>query len=409
MSFALLVALAPAPAAANGQSAHIWITREAVELLPEGELRSLLEREDLQSALVGGTQFPDGGYAVGHGYGELAHWEPFQDAYLAWIREEHPAPYADDAARHVAFLMGMASHGMADQTFDALFVERARYHDAPHGWAQNGNFDADSDVLLTAAVGPVPLPAAWVPYDELVDLVAAHTDQPVDRDTLERANRALRAAVLAMESVAHNDTLVAEKHELWPWGAAHLLDADVPGSPPVEAVVVAAYWLDVWDRLQGEASVEGLILDTWPAPNADGHVRVSAQPESWVSVAFARGLKVAAVGPENFVWADAGGRAVPFTVQLYYRDDSHVVHLKPSVDLSEGDFAVRVLPGLGFTDGRVLGEAFTLSFSTRPPAAREEETGDLPPEPDRCGCAAGAWAPSWAVFALVSVLLRRRR
>ena len=70
-----------APALANGQTSHLWITDAALERLPEGELKELLTREDLRPWLRNGTMFPDGGYAVDDGYGEIAHWEPFQSLY----------------------------------------------------------------------------------------------------------------------------------------------------------------------------------------------------------------------------------------------------------------------------------------------------------------------------------------
>ncbi|MBK9649614.1 MAG: hypothetical protein IPO67_31430 [Deltaproteobacteria bacterium] len=71
-----------APALANGQTTHSWISVHALAHLPPGDLHDLLTREDLAPYLLNGTMFPDGGYAVGDDYGERAHWEPFQSAYL---------------------------------------------------------------------------------------------------------------------------------------------------------------------------------------------------------------------------------------------------------------------------------------------------------------------------------------
>ena len=89
-------------ALANGQTSHVWITEQAVPLVTDPELAELLTRDDLRVALVSGTMFPDGGYAVDHPYGEEAHWEPFQTAYLEWIRDTYGGPpWSDDAARHI--------------------------------------------------------------------------------------------------------------------------------------------------------------------------------------------------------------------------------------------------------------------------------------------------------------------
>lgn len=405
---ALLLALGAPVAHANGQTAHIWITLDAVDALPEGPLKALLEREDLQAALVNGAQFPDGGYAVGHGYGELAHWEPFQSHYLAWIRENHPQPLTDEGARHVAFLMGMASHGLADQVFDSLYVERSRVYDASHGWSQDGNFDGDSDVIYAGEAGAIALPEAWVPYDTLLDLYVNHTDQHPSRETLEQANRALRAAVLAVGSASENDTLIADKRAKWPWGGAHLADPATPGSPPDTAPVVAAYWADLWSQITGDVAPSPGILRRWPEDGAFEHGTDPATPESWASVAFGRGLAVEAVDLERLTWTDASGAAVPFSAGLFYGGNSHVLHLKPQEALAQpGTYTVRVEAGLVFTDGRVLAEPLSFTFHTDP--APLVDTADPEPQVHTCGCAGAGRGLPLVALAFVSAFLRRRR
>ena len=44
-----------------------------------------LTQPELRKMLDNGTMFPDGGYPLGDPYAEIAHWEPFQGAYLDWI------------------------------------------------------------------------------------------------------------------------------------------------------------------------------------------------------------------------------------------------------------------------------------------------------------------------------------
>ena len=56
--------------------------------------------------------FPDVGYAVGDNYGEIAHWESFQAAYLEWIQDTYSRPWTTEAKQHIAFLMGLGSHGL---------------------------------------------------------------------------------------------------------------------------------------------------------------------------------------------------------------------------------------------------------------------------------------------------------
>ena len=144
---AVSLALLASWAHANGQGSHLWISQQAVGLLPAGELRDLLSDEALQPILMNGSMFPDGGYAAADDYGEMAHWEPFQDTYLAWIRQQFSPPWTDEARQHMAFYLGMASHGMADQVYDSLFVERAQVEDAQSDWA-NESMDEATDVVF---------------------------------------------------------------------------------------------------------------------------------------------------------------------------------------------------------------------------------------------------------------------
>ena len=101
--------------------------------LPSSSLHSLVSDPAYEPMLIHGTMFPDGGYPLDHPYGEAAHWEPFQMAYLEWIQTHYSEPWSAEAKSHIAFWLGMASHGMADQVFDAFYLDRSRHEDANHG------------------------------------------------------------------------------------------------------------------------------------------------------------------------------------------------------------------------------------------------------------------------------------
>ncbi len=192
-------ALLPGRALANGQTTHVYITLDALERLPPGEVRDLLTRPELRDPLVNGAMFPDGGYAVGDGYGELAHWEPLQQAYLGWIRETYEPPYdVGEAAEHVAFLLGLGSHGMADEVFDAQFMELSRRYD--DGWTSGvSDLDTASDVLHAAATGGVQAPQEWAPYDVLAELFATELGYDVSPETLADGQGLLFAALAYTE------------------------------------------------------------------------------------------------------------------------------------------------------------------------------------------------------------------
>jgi hypothetical protein len=68
-SFAAAIALAPAAAFANGLGTHTWITLKARELVALPALKEFVNDAALTDALISGTIFPDGGYAVSHPYG----------------------------------------------------------------------------------------------------------------------------------------------------------------------------------------------------------------------------------------------------------------------------------------------------------------------------------------------------
>jgi len=149
-----LVCALAASARANGNDSHLWITKTARSQLPDGTLKRLLSDPAHERALWNGSIFPDGGYVVGNDYGEMAHWEPFVEAYVQWIRARWLPPYDGEAARHIAFLMGVASHVLADQTYDSMFMAKARGYDAAM-WSDERllDFDSNTDVMLAAETG----------------------------------------------------------------------------------------------------------------------------------------------------------------------------------------------------------------------------------------------------------------
>jgi hypothetical protein len=195
LAAALLAALAAPAAWANGQTTHVWISRAARQLVPAGPLGDLVRDPELEAALVHGTMFPDGGYPIGHPYGEAAHWEPFQVEYLAWIRRTYGPPYDDQEARqHVAFLLGLASHGMADQTFDAHYQNRSQRYDGALGWAAGDSMDEATDFEWAWLTGAQDVPERWVPAATLVEVFATRGIE-VDEDTLDAGQDLLELAV----------------------------------------------------------------------------------------------------------------------------------------------------------------------------------------------------------------------
>jgi hypothetical protein len=386
---------------ANGQTSHVWISQDALSYVPEGELRDLLVRDDLRVMLLNGTMFPDGGYAVGDPYGETAHWEPFQTAYADWIRATYEPPWTDEAAQHIAFLMGMASHGMADQVYDSLYMERAKDYDASSDWA-NASMDEATDVAFAAGGGAQEVPEMWVPTVELAALFA-EASQPVDPELLEDAQLLLGVAIYFVGSASQQPDTVADYEEAFPWATTHQYDVGVPGTPRFEAEVIARYWGVIWERLHGRSGLEPSILATVPADGGYGLAIEADSPESRVSIVFARGLAADALSFASFVVTDADGADVPVEIDLFYGEASHVVHVSPVGGWADhADYTLTVRPGVTTFDDVALGGG-TLAFSTRPVA----------PEPQLStiaqvgGCATSPTGLGWAWVGVLLVARRR--
>ena len=357
--------LASPPASANGQTTHVWITREALRLLPAGDLKTLLQANE--DALVHGTMFPDGGYPLGHPYGEAAHWEPFQDRYLQWIRDNHGAPYSAEGARHVAFYMGLGSHGMADQHFDSCYLSWSRdTYDTDAGWADGFSMDEATDFLWAELTGPQDVPERWVPDTVLVDLFADHGID-VDEDTLSEGQGLLEVAIQLVGIGSQNPDFMDQYRAKFPWAGTHLEDDAVPGIPAYEAERVAVYWQEMWDRLDGRAA-DPLVSRTWPPDGGMGHPQDHTTPDAKLTVFFAEGLDPAEVPAERFTVVDTAGNPYAVSPQLYYGSDSHIVLLTPTEDWPpETDFVVTVSKGITSRYGTELTEDFTFGFSTTPP------------------------------------------
>ncbi|MEY3014650.1 MAG: hypothetical protein RIT45_3385 [Pseudomonadota bacterium] len=379
-----LLALLPVRAArANGNHTHIGITLMAIELLPPGPLRELLGAADVRQMLVNGTIFPDGGYAIQHEYGETAHWEPFQRALAARIRKQCPDPLASQACREkAAFLFGMASHGMADQVFDALYMAAAKVHDAAN-WSDGltDSFDSSTDVLWVAARGGIEPPERWLPMDDLLATFTA-VGVSVPATTIEDGQAILLTAVLGFGNVSgRNPKKVQEAKARYPWGAAHLLDAHTPGSPPSEARVVASYWLQLWSEWKDGAPARQEVLATMPGDG--GHIGSASAPDNVLAVVFSRGLDSKSLDAGKLSVTPVGATAPhPTSLNLFYGQSSHVVRVLPSEPWPQGPLTLAWQSGLCSSfDGvpSLTGGAVTVQVGAHDPQAPPSALPGAPP------------------------------
>ncbi len=393
--------LAAAAALANGLTSHVTISEHALAYLPEGELLDILADPALWPYLRNGTQFPDGGYAMGEAYSETSHWEPFQDLYLAWIQEEFAGDWSSDEARqHIAYLMGLGSHGMGDQVFDSLYMQRAYVYDADSDW-ENVSMDHATDVALAAETGGYPIIDPIIFPDPFIALMAV-AGVEVDEEILESGQNLTMVATAAVAAEAASAAHRADWRETFPWAYDHMLDESVHGCPEWEARVVAEYWQVRWARLNGESAASEPLIYSFPQDGGYGHPTDITAVESRVTIVFSRGLVTDLLIPDLFAVHDTDGNPITLIEPwVFYGSSSHVVHLTPAEDWpAETDFVVSIAAGVPFIDGTSSTAAASFTFSTKAPP--QEEAPD-------CGCASAGRAAVWTAGVAFAFAFRRRR
>lgn len=386
---ALGLGLSPV-AAACGQTTHVWTSLHALEHLPaDHPLTELITRPELLPILVNGTMFPDGGYSpvTQHAYGETSHWEPFQGVYLDWILANHPPPFTDEGAEHVAFLLGLMAHGLGDQLFDAAYLTRSQALDP--GW-ETTSADSSTDITMAAATHRATVYDAWFPGEVFVDLFD-EVGVEVSVSTMNLGQESLRYALNVVGDASEEPDVVAEHEALFPWAAAHMLDADVAGSPSCIGEQLVGYWMVQWERLHGTWDPQTMVLATLPEDGADDHPAGLTGAEGLLHVVFARALVQASV-EQSVTLATAGGEPVEVEASLYYGEGSNVLNVAPASPLDGGTtYVLTVEPGVTTIAGDVLEAPITVSFRTAGARA--------------CGCQTAAPPAMWM---LVLLALGRR-
>jgi hypothetical protein len=372
----LLLAGSSLPARANGNFSHVWVAADAVDHLDDGDLKDLLSRPGLLNIIRNGGMFPDGGYAVSDGYGEISHWEPFQLTYLEWIGTNFEPPWSDEAAEHIAFLMGMAAHGLTDQIYDGMYLQRHAYYDEHGSEATLIGVDGATDACFAVTQGVMELPEQWVPAEVLAPLYADVAGHNVEAKTLELGHSIVVVAIMAANDAVTNPKALDEYMTFYPWACSHQDDVTVPGSPPVTGRAVAKYWQALWARLHGESVADKPLAATYFSGGTPfDQPTDSSTPESWVSFVMPFGLAPGTVNGETVAVTDGDGQTYQTNLHVYYGSNSHVVNIKPQEDWPlDTEFTVTVSPPIASWDGHELEQIHTFTFATLPePAVVVEE------------------------------------
>jgi hypothetical protein len=403
LALALALWGAPATALACGQSTHIWTSLHARDAhLPPGPLRDLMMRADLEPMIVHGTMFPDGGYSPfnRHPYGEASHWAPFHDRYLAHIQATWADVDSEEAAPHVAFLMGLMAHGIGDEFYDAAYMERSKHIDA---WS-SGDFDTATDVVMMAEQEPVPKPETWAPF-ELFPSLFDDIGIDVDAGTLRGGQAALVAAVGIVEHGSQQPDIVQGHRDTFPWGTSHLSDPTVPGSASCIGEVIAQHWAITWARLHDDFDpATDPVMASVPAAGAYEVEARADDPTTMLHLITS--LAIGPGDPASFVRLEGPDGEVPVSVRLFYGNTSHVLNVTPLEDLADdSDYVLHLDEGVPTWDEALVHGAAEIPFSTGP----APDPADARKRRSACNHA-GPLGPGagWVGIAALGLLLRRR-
>lgn len=350
----------PRSASAHGLWGHIHVTGWAAENLPPGDLRDfLLDDPAVFNALIYGAAYTDSGYFVKFGpyqdqaraYGEHAHWEEFIQDFVEHIVDTYPPPWDNvEERKAIAFMMGVASHGIQDEIFDSLFLYQVQENDN----GNQENADPASDGFLVRDGNARFIPQRFLPMDDLLEVY-----QSLEADITEDV---ILAGVGAMEGYV-NDGLgllfaetFADTDEL-PWTEAHYLDPAVPGSLRAEILPTAGYLQTLWKRVHGEMTEEDVIVFQYPEAPRRLRSGDSDSVDSWIT--FVTGIGVDSQTGSGTI-EDAEGTEVPtnFTFTRWGSRYSRIIRFQPQDDLDPGEYVTAILnPGMGLIDGSTLKES----------------------------------------------------
>jgi len=367
MVLSLLVFHSPGDSFANGNYSHLWMATDALNYLEDGELKDLLANPDLLYVIQNGAMYPDGGYAVGDGYGEISHWEPFHVAYLEWIRNNFQPPWSQEAQQHIAFLMGMSAHGISDQLYDGMYLERHEFYDENGDSATMIGVDGATDACFAASQGiPMPIPEKFVPAEILAPLYETVSGHVVTPKTILQGQDIIVIAVMVANDAIDNPDTVAEYMEIYPFACGNQNNPEVPGAPPTHGPVIAKHWQVLWERLNGNDAFNQPLSGTFYSDSSPyNQVTDSSLPDSWVSFALPHGLNPSTVNTDTVVVTDQTQVAHPIKLNVYYGWNSHLVNIKPTEDWAvDTQYTVTISPPITDFEDRTMEASHSFTFST---------------------------------------------
>ena len=380
---AALLLGAPSAARANGAYSHVHISQLAVSELPPGPIRTLLEDPLYAPMYEAGSMFPDSGYAISSPYGEEAHWPPFVRAYQEYLMETYQGDFSSSEAKEqLAFFLGFASHGVADQTYDTMMLARSEEIDGPVG-----DVDREEDYFIIIDQNVLLYTESWAPYEPLPSIFSdsvMYGSNPavstIDQATIENGMGRMGFVIFIQRRAAYNGYLQA--WNTYPWLGTHIYNPDAHGSLPHLAKLVAASWQALYRRVQGVASMDtDLVVATVPE---DGETNFPVDPAesrtlTQLGVVFGYGIKRDQLSPLIRL-VDESGETVPTTFHTPYNTSiAFFAMLRPTGQLQyDHQYRVEVSAGVENLAGETSSVPYTYTFRTR---CAPDALADCPPLP----------------------------
>jgi hypothetical protein len=374
-------------AEAHGIWGHMHVTGWAIENLPPGDLRDFFADPVVRNAAHFGAAYCDSGYWPQSGsiqeparnYGEHNHWEPFIEDFVQWIRVNDPPPWESlESRQRVAFLMGVAAHGMQDEIFDSLFLYEVEQVDS----GSQDDTDPATDGFLVASGNIRFVPTPYIPMETVLELYEVLGDDRITEEVVQ-------GAVDIMVRIYVNDTIglgIAESQGAGregdiPWTYAHYLDPSIPGSLRAEIIPTARYIESIWERLHDRWTDDELIVHAFPETNRRLRTHEHTRVASWITLVTGRGIES---GTATIRVADSAGVTHPTALngtRWGGNDDwGRLIRLLPEQDLQPGgQYTVELEPGLAIIGTDPLSTPWSMTFQVE---CTEANAADCPPLPD---------------------------
>ena len=345
------------PVHATGMQGHMYIAELAQQAMADGDLKTLLKEN--RQHFLNGAYLPDSGYAAMDGYGEIAHWDQFVEAYVQWIQANYQAPYTGEAAQHIAVVMGAAAHGMADQSYDILFFDKVAVMDG-----NTDSLDESTDVYVVLDRDRKERPEAVVNSTVLADIFKTSLGHEVAPSVIDegmsRAYLALGVTILLLTKQE------ADYRSRYPWASEHYLDEGRPGAYPHTSEVVKGYLEHVWRRVNGDPSLEAVVVGSNPKPNDEDIETDHTNLDSWVTFFMGEGFSPNFVNAETVFLTDPEGNTVPCNVRVRGDAGATTIQLQPQADLQyETKYTAHLTTTLRTLHDVNLPSEYTLTYQTK--------------------------------------------